>query len=101
VQIAHWAHDFSYFLAGALSVADRRRHERDLLNHYLNKLKDFGVTNLPDAAQAWLDYRAHLLHGIGWVMCPVQMQPEENCCAFTERFSTAITDHDSVHLILG
>ena len=101
VQIAHWAHDYSYFVAGALAIDERRRHERELLHHYLGKLNEFGVTPVPDEAQAWLDYRAHLLHGIGWVMCPVQMQPEENCSAFAERFSTAIVDHDSLGLILG
>lgn len=99
IQIAHWAHDVAYFTAGALSVADRRAHERDLLQHYLGKLRDFGVADVPDDATAWLAYRTMVLHGIGWVMCPPEMQPEENCAIMTERFSTAVVDHDSVSLL--
>ena len=100
VQIAHWAHDVAYFMAGALSVADRRASERDLLRHYLGKLSAFGV-DAPAEEDAWLAYRANVFHGVGWVMCPVEMQPEENCEVFTERFSTAATDHGAVELILN
>jgi hypothetical protein len=50
---------------------------------------------------AWRAYRAHAMHGIAWVMCPYEMQPEENCEVFTERFSTAAMDHGSVELILS
>jgi hypothetical protein len=101
VQTAHWAHDVSYFMAGALAVADRRHFERDLLHHYLAKLAEFGVVQPPSEAQAWLAYRANVLHGIGWVMCPVEMQPEENCCVFAERFATAVTQLGSLELVLA
>jgi len=100
VQIAHWAHDVSYFMAGALSVQDRRANDRELLRHYLKALADHGVEPPADEV-AWRAYRAHAMHGIGWVMCPFEMQPEENCEVFTERFSTAALDLGSVDLILG
>jgi hypothetical protein len=99
VQAAHWSHDVSYFMAGALSVDDRRRHERDLLNHYRSKLSEFGVGNPPTEEEAWLAYRTTVLHGIGWVMCPPEMQPEENCATMVERFSTAAVDLETLDAI--
>lgn len=99
VQTAHWSHDVSYFMAGALSVEDRRAHERGLLNHYLSKLQEYGVENPCTEAEAWLAYRTTVLHGIGWVMCPPEMQPEENCATMVERFSTAVTDLKTLEAI--
>lgn len=99
VQTAHWSHDVSYFMAGALSVADRRLHERDLLRHYLAKLKEFGVTDPCTEEEAWLAYRTTVLHGIGWVMCPPEMQPEDNCTTMVDRFSSAVMDLNSLEAI--
>lgn len=99
IQIAHWSHDVSYFMAGALSPQDRRAHERDLIDHYLDALGRFGVARPPSREEAWLAYRTTVLHGIGWVMCPPEMQPEENCATMTERFSTAVMDLGSLDLI--
>lgn len=99
IQIAHWAHDVSYFMAGAFSPQDRRHHERDLLHHYLRALQDFGVAQVPSEEEAWLAYRICVLHGIGWVMCPPEMQPEDNCATMAERYATAVFDHDSIGLI--
>lgn len=99
VQTAHWSHDVSYFMAGALSVEDRRAHERDLLRHYVSKLKEFGVPDPCTDDDAWIAYRTTVLHGIGWVMCPPEMQPEENCATMVERFSTAVLDLKSLAAI--
>jgi len=96
VQIAHWAHDLAYFLTGALSIEDRRSAEGDLLRHYLAALADFGVERPPNFPAAWKAYRANAFHGLGWVMCPVEMQSEENCSAFVERFAAAVTDLDTI-----
>ena len=101
VQIAHWCHDVSYFMGGALAPADRRATEEDLLKGYLAKLKDFGVEKPPTMEQALKDYSTGILHGVGWVMCPTEMQPEENCHAMTERFVSAAVDRGSLELALA
>jgi len=99
VQTAHWSHDVAYFMAGALSPAGRRACERDLLEAYWAKLGEFGVERPPSGEQAWDAYRAAVAHGIGWTLCPPEMQPEENCAAMTERFSQAMIDLNSVDAI--
>ncbi|MDH3704892.1 MAG: aminoglycoside phosphotransferase family protein [Acidimicrobiia bacterium] len=94
VTTGHWAREVCYFLAGALSIDDRRAHEQDLLAHYLDSLAGHGVADPPQPDVAWLDYRRHLVHGLLWFLCPTPMQPEAVINANVERFGAAVTDHD-------
>lgn len=50
--------DVSYFLTMALGIEDRRRHERDLIAHYLQARAASGGSPI-SPAEAW---RAHRLH---------------------------------------
>jgi hypothetical protein len=36
------------------------------------------------------------MHQLSWVMCMVEMQPEEVCCAITERAAAFASDHRTV-----
>src|SRR5690606_27130857 len=47
--------DFAYSLVGALSIEDRRRHERELLRYYLDRLSARAVP-APSFDQAWNTY---------------------------------------------
>jgi hypothetical protein len=100
-QLANWAYDVSYFMVSGPSVADRRKHARDLLAHYLERLGGYGVPNVPSLGAAYELFRAYALHGMGWVICMVEMQPEDVCSAMTERFSAALVDMDSVNVVLS
>lgn len=40
--LAPWSDDVAYFLVGTLEVEDRRKHEEDLLRHYLDALSSAG-----------------------------------------------------------
>lgn len=88
-----WATDFAEFIISALSVTDRREHERDLLGHYLAHLSGAGA-DAPDFDAAWLAYRQNILNSVLWVTIPVEMQPEEISAACTERAATAAEDLD-------
>src|SRR3546814_13677862 len=44
----HHMHDVNYIVTTALSIGDRRNHERDLLAYYLDCLKAHGVAGAPD-----------------------------------------------------
>jgi hypothetical protein len=94
-QRGAWAHEYTYFLVGALSIEDRRAHERPLLEHYLAELKRHGV-DAPPFDEAWLAYRKHTAHGVLWVVCPLEMQPLDIIEANVTRFTTAMTDLDAV-----
>lgn len=90
-----WAADVAYFLVGSLPVAERRAHEADLLRGYLDALAGHGGPVLPFDT-AWTLYRQNQLHGIIWATLPETMQTRDGVIAMTERFATAIQDHDTL-----
>lgn len=56
------AADLAYFLGGSLEVDDRRRHEQDLVRHYLDVLRVGGVDWEWD--DLWRGYRRHAYDGL-------------------------------------
>ncbi|WP_082945696.1 phosphotransferase [Mycobacterium sp. E2733] len=90
--------DVAYFMTGALSISDRRAHERDLISHYLDALARRGAP-APEADVAWNAYRRYALHGFGWVMWTPPMQPWRNVRAMSERHIAAILDLDSIQAV--
>jgi hypothetical protein len=93
IRAGHWGREICYFLAGALSIEDRRNHEQPLLRDYLAALAAHRADPLPDWDEAWLTYRRHMLHGLLWFLCPTQMQPLEIINANVARFGAAAIDH--------
>lgn len=90
-----FATDVAYFVGGALTTADRREHERDLLRHYLERLAGHGV-EVPCEDEAWNRYRERLFHGFLNVLTPADgIQSEEYNATMGERFATAIVDLDA------
>ncbi|MET0986348.1 MAG: phosphotransferase [Steroidobacteraceae bacterium] len=94
VMAGFWAHDVSYFLTAALTIDDRRRHERDLINHYVAELTQAG--GKLDEATAWLEYRRHALYTFCWFPCYPEWQPEEVTASNTERAVVAMADLDTM-----
>jgi hypothetical protein len=96
VRRGHWSQDVGYFLVSALTVADRRAHEADLLAEYLAALDVPGPR--PAAEDARLRYRASTAYGLGiWLATTgaVTSQPREVCLALCERYATAFADLDT------
>jgi hypothetical protein len=58
-------HDVSHFIITALTVDLRRRHERELLAFYRDRLGSYGVTDLPHLDTLWPEYR----RGVSWSFC--------------------------------
>ena len=96
--VSCWAFDVSYFLAGSLTVADRRASEVDLLRHYLEALAARGGPSLA-FKQAWDDYRRHHMHGMVWATLPPTLQARDCVDAMSERYVAAVMDHDSLALL--
>jgi Phosphotransferase enzyme family len=59
----NWSLDLGYFLQGALTVEDRRSHERALLAEYRDAL-GLPADELPSPDEIWLRYRASVAHGL-------------------------------------
>jgi len=97
VSLAPWAKDVSYFLGGALSVPDRRDHERDLLRGYLDALVRCGGPAIP-YDQAWTDYRRQSLQGLVWLVVTDAMQDPAVVEVMVERYATAVADLTPLHL---
>ncbi|MCB1668324.1 MAG: oxidoreductase family protein [Porticoccaceae bacterium] len=55
--------DIALYIGTSMTTEDRRAHERDLVTHYHNAMKAYGVTDY-DAEQCWNDYRMHSIYGL-------------------------------------
>jgi hypothetical protein len=66
-------HDVSYAIATALSVGQRRQHERELLRYYREQLLAHGLREAPGEDELWREYRRAMVWGvyIGWLTTPV------------------------------
>lgn len=88
-----WAYDVAYMMATALSVEDRRKHERDLLDHYRDRLRARGVADAPSVDAAWDAYRQHIAYPLLiWPTNHVSHQSEANIRALTYRLGMAADD---------
>lgn len=101
VQVSNFMQDPANVIVSGLSPEDRRSTDRDLVKHYVSKLREFGVVDAPSAEEAFELLGAYAMHQVSWVMCMVEMQPEENCMAITERASAAAMDYGTVDILLA
>jgi hypothetical protein len=94
----NWSLDLGYFLQGALTIEDRRRAERDLLDEYRSALV-LPSSELPSAEDVWLRYRASVAHGLAIWMATLSggdaWQGADICLALAQRYSAAFFDLDS------
>ncbi|MDB5107124.1 MAG: aminoglycoside phosphotransferase family protein [Candidatus Binatus sp.] len=98
----HWARDVSYAIAATLAVEDRRSWERDLLERYLDQMREkCGLAITFD--RAWELYRKQIfLALLMWTPTLVHtrttpdMQPEEMSLEMIKRITAGISDLDSL-----
>ncbi|MBC7303841.1 MAG: phosphotransferase [Nocardia sp.] len=97
VQHGVWALDVAYHLATVLDPDELARHERGLLDHYLDRLAARGVT-APDPDQAWQLYRACLPYGYFlWSITRAVDRPIVE--HLTGRLARAVERHRSLDLL--
>jgi len=98
-RIGPWSLDVSYFIIGGLDLADRRRWEGALLQHYLLALRAQGV-DAPSFEQGWDAYRRDVPWGLLiWMLNSTQFQAEARNTAAATRFAMAMIDHDVFNLL--
>ena len=98
LQRSHWSIDVAYHVGAALPVELRRRVERELLDHYLDRLAAAGVEDPPGREEAWADYRAGVAYGYYLWSCTRQVAPpiiREFCL----RLGTAVADLESFDVL--
>ncbi|MFF0081798.1 phosphotransferase family protein [Streptomyces canus] len=97
VQYGVWALDVAYHLAAVLDPDERVRSERELLDHYLDRLATHGGRPL-DRDEAWWAYRAHLPYGFFlWGITRAVDRPITQRHA--SRLAQAVARHDSFGLL--
>jgi hypothetical protein len=91
----NWSLDLGYFLQGALTIEERRRGERELLEQYRSALT-LPAGEMPTADEVWLRYRASVAHGLPIWMATLSggdaWQRPDICLAFAQRYSAAFID---------
>jgi Phosphotransferase enzyme family len=91
----NWSLDLGYFVQGALTTEDRRRHERALLEQYRDAL-GLPPDDLPDPDEIWLRYRASVAHGLCTWLCTASAgelwQRPDIALALAQRYSMAYGD---------
>ncbi|MER5181507.1 phosphotransferase [Streptomyces sp. NPDC002896] len=97
VQHGVWALDVAYHIAAVLDPDERAHSERDLLDHYLDRLAAHGGTP-PTRDEAWWAYRAHLPYGFFlWAITRAVDRPIVE--HLTDRLGGAVAWHDSFALL--
>jgi hypothetical protein len=94
-------HDVNYLVTTALSIEQRRNHERDLLARYLERLAEFGVSQPPSFDEAWREYRRTLVWGVyyGWLTTPIVNYGWEINVLNHLRLTTAYEDLETAKLV--
>lgn len=95
----HWSQDVGYFLAGALTVEDRRRQERGLVETYRQALA-LPQGQEPGAEEAWLWYRASPAYGLAvWLSTlgtdSYQSSEISLALALAQRYAAALIELDT------
>jgi hypothetical protein len=91
--------EICYHVCGALDLADRRRWEGALVQHYLEELGAAGVEP-PAFEEAMGQYSVFLARGYLVFLCNEAVyQPEAINTAYVARFSAAMLDHGTAELI--
>lgn len=96
-------HDVSYLMITALSIAQRREFERELLGHYREQLLMHNIPDVPCQEDMWLEYRraAHWCVTIGWLPCPPVAYGWELVVVANQRTFTAYADLECRRAIEG
>ncbi len=97
VNVSTPLRDVSYFLTMALAIDDRRRHERDLLRHYLDARAARGGLAI-SFEDAWRDHRLQTAYAVP-ACCQIVTFPEDAserrrifAAAFLARAEAALAD---------
>jgi len=95
-----WPRDLHYTICTGLSVADRRVHERQLVERYLARLSALGVKEVPSIDIAMTAYARSIVWGfvVGWLMVPTKNYPAVIINANCERLFAAVTDNNTLAL---
>jgi hypothetical protein len=98
--------DLAYLTSQNVTIAERRAHESELVEHYQRRLVELGVTT-QSIEQTWADYKVAMLYlfcfaiVIGGTLDPSNDRGRAFMRSLLERSSAALMDHDLLSLLPG
>lgn len=93
-------HDLVYFMSAILPIEDRRAHEMEILDHYLETLHRLGGPKFDrNDEELMVEYRRSFLTCIIWPICPPGLQSKERVDLLCERTIAAWVDHKTIETI--
>ncbi|KAI5868219.1 kinase-like domain-containing protein [Durotheca rogersii] len=93
-------HDLVYFMTTMMTVEDRRKHEMEVLDHYLETLHKFGGPKLDrNDEELMIEYKRSFMPGVIWPVCPKDIQSEERTAVLSIRIIAAWEDHKVIDVL--
>ena len=90
--------DLTYFVIGALTIEERRKHHKDLVKQYRDYLIATGVAGVPSFEEAWEQTRLWVMYGVqAWVANLDAWG--QNGIPMNERFFVAAEDYGTWGLL--
>jgi len=99
VQRGPWFLDVGYHIGCAVAVDDRRGGERELLVHYLDRLRAEGGRS-PSWDDAWRGIGVGMVYGLFLWAITLKVDPKVTA-AMLERLGAAVADHDAFASVLA
>jgi hypothetical protein len=94
------AFDVAYFIGSAMTTAERRDSERDLLRQYLAQLEAANLHGVPDFDEMWRLYRIHTAYGFfAWLTNPEAFQEGDIIAEVITRMAAAVIDLDTLDAV--
>jgi hypothetical protein len=92
--------DVSYFVVGALTVDERRAADRDLVEHYRQRLLATGALGVPDADEAWRRFMRWPAYGTQAWLGNINQWGQRSGVEMVRRQFAASDDYDTVGLLI-
>jgi hypothetical protein len=91
--------DVCYFLVSSLTVPERRASDRDLVEHYRQRLLATGAADVPDRDDAWQRFVRWPAYGAQAWLGNINQWGQRNGVAIVERQFAALEDYDTVSVL--
>lgn len=96
-------HDIVYHMTALLSIENRRAHEMEILDHYLDTLHSLGGPKFDrhNDPEVMTEYKRSFMTNVIWLICPDGLQSKERVEMLCERTVATYEDHQVIETILG
>ncbi|KAK8011912.1 hypothetical protein PG989_000172 [Apiospora arundinis] len=91
------------FLDWSAFHSDRRAHEMEILDHYLETLHKLGGPKFDrhNDPEVMIEYRRSFMTNVIWLICPDGLQSKERIDSLCERTVATYDDHKVIDVILN